>query len=126
VGRAAELVRDYAHAAATKPLASNDRELSGRVRGLVEAELEIGRDIKRNAAGNGGSPTLAADTAARLTAFGLDRSALLDHRVHDSLRDVHHRFADSGAATIELAARDPLAPVVDLEQGRHTAVVDML
>jgi CarD family transcriptional regulator len=41
----AELVRDYAHAAATKPLASNDRELYGRVRGLVEAELEIGLDL---------------------------------------------------------------------------------
>ena len=42
----AEVVRDYAHAASTKPLATNDRELYGRVRDLVKAELEIGLGLK--------------------------------------------------------------------------------
>jgi RNA polymerase-interacting CarD/CdnL/TRCF family regulator len=42
----AEVVRDYAHAASTKPLASNDRELYRRACDLVKAELEIGLDLK--------------------------------------------------------------------------------
>jgi CarD family transcriptional regulator len=41
----AEVVRDYAHAASAKPLATNDRALYGQVRGLVEAELEVGLDL---------------------------------------------------------------------------------
>jgi CarD family transcriptional regulator len=46
VASLAKIVRDYAHEASRKPLAANDRELYGRVRGLVEAELEIGLGLE--------------------------------------------------------------------------------
>lgn len=38
----AEVVRDYAHAAATKPLATNDRELYRHVRTVVTEEVGLG------------------------------------------------------------------------------------
>jgi RNA polymerase-interacting CarD/CdnL/TRCF family regulator len=46
VASLAKIVRDYANEGSKKPLATNDRELYGRVRGLVEAELEIGLGLE--------------------------------------------------------------------------------
>ena len=50
-------------------------------------------------------------------------SALLHDRVDDALGDVDHHLADTRAAAVELAARDALAPVLDVEQARHAVVV---
>jgi hypothetical protein len=52
-------------------------------------------------------------------------SGLLYDRIDDAFGDLDHGFTDPRAAAIELAARDALVPVADLEQGRHTVVVDV-
>jgi hypothetical protein len=53
-------------------------------------------------------------------------SGLLYDGVDDTFGDLDHGFTDPRAAAIELAARDPLVPVADVEQARHTFVIGML
>src|SRR5581483_3035958 len=75
-------------------------------------------------AGGTDGPAAEPGVPRRSTAFA--RSALLHHGVDDALGDIDDGLAETGAAAVQLAARDALVTVVDLEKFGHARVVGTL
>ena len=89
-------------------------------------QAQLGRALRRFATSSPPSRATRMDGSGRVAMPIHWCSGLLHDRVDDAFGDLDHGFTDPRAAAIELAARDALVPVADLEQGRHTLVVDVL